>query len=107
MDCPQPSRSRYRNQGCRCRGCRAAERAYRAAYRRRVVRGQRRWGARTASGETWRKLRALVAEYGSLAAVARALRLKNSHVHFRGRATITVRNYARVNKLFRQVHDDA
>jgi hypothetical protein len=70
-----------------------------------VACGRPRWHARVPAGETWRKLRALVAEYGSFAAVARALRLTNGHVHFRGRATVTLKTYVRVARLFRQVHD--
>jgi hypothetical protein len=57
------------------------------------------------AGETWRKLRALVAEYGTLANVARELKLSNAHVHFRGRGTITLKNYAKVARLFHQVHE--
>ena len=57
------------------------------------------------AGETWRKLRALVAEYGTLANVARELRLSNHHIHFRGRAMISVRNYAKVARLFHRVHE--
>jgi hypothetical protein len=75
-----------------------------AAHRRRRALHQPRWQARRPAGETWRKLRALVAEYGSLAEVARALRFANAHVHFRGRATISVKNYAKVARLFYQVH---
>jgi hypothetical protein len=71
-----------------------------------VTLGQPRWSARVPAGETWRKLRALVAEYGSYANVARALRLTNGHVHFRRRKVITLKHVAQVNKLFRQVHED-
>lgn len=104
MDCVQPSRQTYRS-GCRCRGCRAANTRSELARRRKVEAGRPRWAARVPAGETWRKLRALVAEYGTLANVARELHLSNDHVHFRGRATISLKNYAKVARLFHQVHE--
>ena len=104
MSCDQPSRTAYR-AGCRCAGCRTAERAYRARYRRRCVEGAVIWGRHVPAGETWRKLLALTTEYESWANVARALRLRNGHVHFRGRPRVTVKTYAKVARLFHQMHE--
>jgi hypothetical protein len=104
LRCAEPSRRAY-TLGCRCQGCRAAEAAAKAAYRRRVAAGRPRWGQHVAVGETSRRLLALIAEYGTATAVAHALRLRNGHLHFRKRPTITLRTYARVASLFRSVHE--
>lgn len=104
MDCGAPSRNAYRS-GCRCRGCRRANAARVARDRRKQREGRPFWARRVPAGETWRKLLALVAEYGSYRAVARELQLTNQHVHFRGRASISLKNYAKVARLFRSVHE--
>lgn len=62
--------------------------------------GRISWGSRIAAGDTFRRVRALAGEYGSHAALARALGYKNGHVQCRG-LRITVRNYWKILKLYR------
>jgi hypothetical protein len=57
------------------------------------------------AGETWRRVLALVAEYGSFAAVARELRFTDPHVQFYGARRISWKNYVKVARLFRAVHE--
>lgn len=98
--CSTASRSAYVNAGCRCVECRIASATAKARQRRLKVLGKVSWGARIPAGETFRRVRALAGEYGSHAALARALGFQNGHVQCRG-LRITVRNYWKILKLYR------
>jgi hypothetical protein len=66
-----------------------------------VVRhGKIGWGSRIPAGQTFRRVRALTAEYGSEAAVARALGYRTGKLQCR-RLRITVRNFWKILQLYR------
>lgn len=78
--------------------------AYQVKYRQLATRGKRPAGARIPIGNAYRYLRALTAEYGSKAAVARALGYRNNHLQLRG-SRLTRRNIARIVRLYRNAAD--
>lgn len=91
-------------RGCKCLPCRTANADYVRTWRTRKVTGRPIWGQHIPAGDTWRRLRALVTDYGSRAAVSRAYGTANGHIRFGPR--VTLRTYVRVLRLYRQMNPE-
>lgn len=93
------TRTEYQ-RGCRCSSCTEANADYQRGFRGRIVRGRRTLDTRIPATLTWRRLRAMIPEYGSRAQLARALGFEKGALQLHT-DRVTVRNALRVWQLYR------
>lgn len=103
---PHGSRTTYQRHACRCLPCKAANAAYGKAYYRSKAQGKQPLGALVDAKITWKQIKALRIEGFSYAEIARRLGLRWPVLQLHT-DQVTLRNYLKIRRLYRQIHDDS
>jgi len=99
--CSHGSRRAYQRFRCRCVRCRHANTVYIQGLRRDRARGRLPLGARIPAAGTWKRIRQMLPEFGSRAAIARRLGLRTPKLRLHT-TSITVRSALRVAALYQE-----